>query len=430
MITKQQIDNLPSETGVYLFKKRNEILYIGKSVNIKARVRSHIENAKLDRKESLIIENSDFVDSITTENEFSALILESNLIKKNHPKYNVIWKDGKNYLYIQVTKKDDYPKILLSRKPDLDKNSLFFGPFSSSRVVETLLKDIRRIIPFCIEKHLSKSPCFYKKINLCQPCPNDINQVKDEAEKKNLKKIYRKNIRKIIKILNGGVVEILNENYRLLKNQIKLKNYEEAILTRDKIFRLERLINHPTSEIKSNLDLFSKNETNQLDFLTELKKYFPSLNKIDRIEAYDISNLSQKNQTGSMVVLTKGRIDKKEYRKFKIKNTRVKSDFKRLEEILLRRFNNDWHDPDLIIVDGGKPQVKVVLKILNIIHKEIPVLGIAKNPDRLVIGADVFLTIRFPQTNPSFNLIRLIRDESHRFAKKYHLYLRKRDFLI
>lgn len=204
MITKQQIDNLPSETGVYLFKKRNEILYIGKSVNIKARVRSHIENAKLDRKESLIIENSDFVDSITTENEFSALILESTLIKKNHPKYNVIWKDGKNYLYIQVTKKDDYPKILLSRKPDLDKNSLFFGPFSSSRVVETLLKDIRRIIPFCIEKHLSKSPCFYKKINLCQPCPNDINQVKDEAEKKNLKKIYRKNIRKIIKILNGG----------------------------------------------------------------------------------------------------------------------------------------------------------------------------------------------------------------------------------
>ena len=429
MITKKLANNLPSDIGLYLFKKKEKILYIGKSINIKVRVKSHLENAKLDRKEALIIENSETVEAIVVENEFKALILESELIKKNHPKYNVIWKDGKSYLYIKVTVKENYPKILLSRKEN-DGHSLYFGPFSSTRVVGSLIDDIRHIVPFCTEKNLSKRVCFYEKINLCKPCPNYINTVKDKNVKDVLKKLYRKNIRRVIKILKGGVVDILSDFYKQLKSLIKERQYEQAIVIRNKIFRLERLINHPTTEIKTGLDLSLKKEKNLEIFLHELKKYFSQLIKLDRVEAYDISNLRETDQVGSMVVLTKGLIDKSQYRRFRIKNQRLSSDFDRLKEVIRRRFKNDWPIPDLIIVDGGKPQVRVVTETLRDINQKIPVLGIAKNPDRLVIGSNGYSTIRFPQTNPAFNIVRLIRDESHRFAKKYHLYLRRKVFLV
>lgn len=434
MITSEQINKLPSDIGVYIFKNKDTILYIGKSINIKARVKSHFENAKLDRKESLIINNSEKIETIVVENEFRALLLESELIKKFHPKYNVIWKDGKSYLYIKITIKDDFPKVLLSRKLDSvkvssDEGNLFFGPFSSSRITQSLINDIRRIIPFCTEKNISRTPCFYEKINLCSPCPNYIVNLKDEKIRKDLKKIYRKNIRKVTKILEGSVVEILNQLYRQLKSLIKTKKYEEAISVRNKIFRLEGLINRPTTENKFYIDKNSSDKKIEI-FLREMQKFYPQLEKLNRIEAYDISNLKEDHQVGSMVVLTNGLPDKNQYRRFRIKNQKLKSDFERLNEVITRRFKNNWPMPDLIIVDGGRPQVRVVLKTLRKINQMIPVIGIAKNPDRIIISADSFFTIRFPQINPAFDIVKLIRDESHRFAKKYHLYLRAKDFLV
>lgn len=433
MITLEQIDRCPAEIGVYLFKNKDKILYIGKSVNIKARVKSHFENAKLDGKERLIIKNSDNIEFIVIESEFEALILESELIKKYRPKYNVIWKDGKSYLYIKVTVKDKYPKVLLSRRPDFaktsqDKKNLYFGPFSSTRVVESLINDIRHIVPFCTEKKIGEIPCFYSKINLCYPCPNSIHNLNNEVAKKKQTALYRKNIRRIIGFINGKVTEILSGFYRELKTLIKEKKYEEAIIIRNKIFRLERLINHPTNDNGVMYLQSSKKENVLPVFLEELRRYFPGLEKLERIECYDISNLKEINQTGSMVVLTKGKVDKKEYRRFRLKSQ--KSDFDRLTEVIKRRFKNDWLKPDLIIIDGGRPQVKTIVKVIKEINFDIPVLGIAKNPDRLVIGVEGFPTVRFPQTNPGFNMVRLIRDESHRFAKKYHLFLRNRDFLI
>lgn len=423
MITKKQTVNLPSTTGVYLFKHDNEILYIGKSVNIKARVRSHIENSKLDRKEFLIIKNSNKIESIVVDNEFQALILESELIKNHHPKYNVIWKDGKSYLYVKITIKEVFPKVLLSRK-EKDNNSLYFGPFSSTKITELLIDDIRHIVPFCTQKNLAKTPCFYAKINLCNPCPNYINQCQGDL-RTSLKKTYRQNIKRIIRIMSGDVVGILNSFYKQLKLLTKEKQYEKAIYIRNKIFRLERLINHPTT----NVDFFPKKINKLQSFLNELKRFFPQLESLNRIECYDISNLGEADQVGSMVVLTKGVVDKKQYRRFKIKS-KAQSDFDRLDEVIRRRFKNNWSKPNLIIVDGGKPQVRRVILTLKKINQQIPVLGIAKNPDRLVVLTDKSYTIRFPQTNPSFNIIRLIRDESHRFANKYHRHLRRSSFLV
>ena len=110
-LTRKNINKLGQITGVYIFKKENEILYIGKSINIKARVLSHLENAKKDPKDKKLIENSDSIEFINTNFEFNALLLESKLINKYKPRFNVRWKDNKSYLYIKITRDKNYPKI-------------------------------------------------------------------------------------------------------------------------------------------------------------------------------------------------------------------------------------------------------------------------------------------------------------------------------
>src|SRR3989338_5733866 len=414
MITRKQIEQLPSTIGLYLFKKEKVINYIGKSVNIKARVSSHLENAKLDNKERLIIHNSNTIETITTESEFNALILEAKLIKEFQPKYNSIWKDDKSPLYIKITVKDEYPKVFLVRKEN-DVKSLYFGPFSSTKIAETIISDIRKIIPFCTQKKISKKACFYSKIGLCNPCPNEIKN-------SGLQKQYRKNINQAVFILRGNVKKIVKNFYQQLNVLIKNNQYEQAIVIRNKIFRFNRLLN-----LKDDSEFLLNNNENKLkEMLVILEKYFPQLKKLDRIETYDISNLGLKQAVGSMVVMKNNQIDKKEYRRFKIKRVASRSDFDRLREVMKRRLNQNWPVPDLIIVDGGRPQIKAILKIFDNNKINIPLLGIAKNPDRVIVGVEELPNLFLKNDSKVLNVIRRLRDESHRFARKYHLFLRSK----
>lgn len=416
MITRNQIDILPSVTGLYIFKNGEVVNYIGKSVNIKARVLSHLENAKLDNKERLIIENSNKIESIVTESEFKALMLEAKMIRELQPKYNSIWKDDKSPLYIKITVADKFPKILITRKPS-DKTNLYFGPFSSVRMVEKIINDIRRIIPFCTQKKISKKACFYSKIGLCNPCPNEIN---------GREKQYKKNIKQVISILNGRVALIISSLKKQLNNLIKAEQYEDAIIIRNKIFRFDRLLHlKDDSEYSVN-----NNQKNLEEFFIILKNYISKLTKLNRIETYDISNLGLKQAVGSMVVMKNNQIDKHEYRRFKIRKIGLKSDFERLKEVMVRRIKQNWPTPDLIVIDGGKPQIKAVLKVFQDNHIKIPLVGIAKNPDRIIVGVEGYPNLFLKNDSGVLNIIRLLRDESHRFARKYHLILRNKDFLL
>lgn len=426
MISREQAKPLPSTFGVYLFKNGDEVLYVGKSVNIKARVNSHIENAKLDRKEHLIVSNSDKIEFILTDNEFKALILESELIKKFTPKYNVRWRDNKSYLYIKITVDEVFPKVLISRREKKGK-AQYFGPFSSTALVRDLISDIRHIVPFCTQPSVTRNSCFYSKIHLCDPCPNSIRTLSVGNEYEIKKKQYRSNIARVIRILRGGLKTFLADLYRDLKKYSREQKYEEAIKIRNKIFRMERLIHYPLTSH----DFHSSPDKDFVQsLLAILNQYFPNMNRLRRIETYDISNLGEKNQTASMVVATDGRIDKSQYRKFRIENPKLRSDFERLKEVIGCRLRQKWTRPDLMVIDGGQPQLEAVSEILKAENVMIPLIGIAKNPDRLVVGVGNYPVVRPPIRNPGFSLIRLMRDESHRFARKYHLQLRERDFLI
>lgn len=177
--------------------------------------------------------------------------------------------------------------------------------------------------------------------------------------------------------------------------------------------------------------LHKSNEAKKLQQF--LKNYFPNLKNLARIECYDVSNLNFKEATASMVVMQNGIINKNEYRRFKIKNLKSTSDFEMLGETIKRRFSNKWPSPNLLIVDGGRPQVKIIKKTLSELNINIPIIGIAKHPDRLILGDNFFTKIYLKGNDnnlSSLRLIQLIRDESHRFARKYHLFLRSKSLIV
>lgn len=416
---------LPNSIGVYIFKNKKQILYIGKSTNIKARISSHMESAKIDAKENAITRNADTIGYYLCDSEFKALLLESSLISNYKPKYNSRWRDDKSYLYIKIIDDTSYPKIVPTRKPkDFDKitKSSIFGPFPSMTSVVQLMREIRKIIPYCSQKKISKASCFYSKIGLCNPCPNNIEKINNLKIRNKLKALYKRNINLIKKTLSGHSELVLREFYRQLKKLKKNQKYEEAIDVRNKIIRFEKLL----------YDAQFSNEESLLNSSTEalkslngfLSKYFRIKNNLERIECYDVSNLAFDQPSASMTVLNNGHVDKSKYRRFKIKRKRDLSDFNMIEEVLKRRFNNKWRNPDLILVDGGRPQVETVKKTLENLSKNIPVVGIAKHPDRLILSINGSYTIRPDYHDLGFNLLRRLRDESHRFARKYHLFLR------
>ncbi|MBP6993937.1 hypothetical protein KBB12_01740 [Candidatus Woesebacteria bacterium] len=434
--THQNLLGVASTTGVYVYKQQGAPIYIGKAVNLKARLLSHEQNALQNAKEDKIVSGADTIDLIYTDSEFLALVLEARLISSIKPKYNVRWRDDKSHLYIKITIKDTYPKVYMTRRED-DGESRYFGPFDSVRSVETLLKQLRRVVPFCTQKNVRKGSCFYHKIGLCDPCPNLIDQ---EAEPRitELQKKYRAQIRLLIRILEGKtdiVFRTLRKNIVALTQE---NQYEEAIKVRDASKQLELLIMYG-GFVDGNIHAYNQSEQATVALKTILKPFFPTLNELHRIECYDNSTLGFQHSTASMVVFTDGMVDKKEYRKFRLK-TNPNNDFDMMKEVVSRRVENSrWESPDLIVLDGGKPQVRAVMDILNVQEstsdkrkrfRAIPLIGLAKNPDRIIVGVDGLPTLRPPRHDLGYRLLQLLRDEAHRFSKKYHTYLRTKAEMV
>ena len=428
MISYDTINSSPSTTGIYFLVNNHEIIYIGKAVNIKARLRSHWQNRLLDNKEKSILEESNKITFTTTISEFDAILLEAKLIKLHKPKYNVVWKDDKSFLYIKITVNDVYPKIYIVREEN-DLSARYFGPFQSSRVARKILITIRQCIPYCSSKTISSRSCFYAQINLCDPCPNFIHKqnILGSKDTTRLTKKYQSNLKLITKILEGNSNFVINHLERKLKKAITGQDYEKAIDMRNSLSILKKLQFSAFDSFNLiNEGIVINYRTLIFDFL---RIYF-GIKKTKynyRIECFDISNLLNKNVTGSRVVFINEISDKGQYRRYKVGE--YSSDIERMASVLSRRFRNEKNYPDLIIIDGGGQQLKPIKRLLNELNLEIPLVGIVKHPDRILSSRD-FKQIPVSSHDHFYRLIQQIRDESHRFAKKYHLLLRTRKILI
>ncbi len=427
----QLLEPVPEAAGVYLFKNNiGKVIYVGKAKNLKNRVASYFSN-QLGLKTSQMVDAAKSVSFIKVVSEFEALLLEANLVKKYKPRYNIQLKDDKSPLYIGITK-DRYPRIILFRKPEM-KNLLlttYYGPFLSGKVARKILRMIRHIFPF--STHLpTQRICIYRQIGLCKPCPSEIENETDLTKKIQLKRKYLRNLKNVKQILNGklGIVGVNLE--RQIKDYAKKEMFEEAGEVSDQLKIFKDIANREDYDIGQYLenpnlvsDIRDK-ETNELKKI--LSKYL-RIDKLKRIECFDIAHLAGSFPTASMVTFIDGEPEKKYYRHFKIYNKKRKSDVDSMREVIARRVKHlkDWGRPDLIIIDGGKPQLTSVNDILE--AEKIPFIGLAKRLETIVVKTD----LGFSEIRPygeALHLIQRIRDEAHRFAQRLHHNLLKKSML-
>ncbi len=393
--------NLPSSPGVYFFRdKHGRLLYIGKAINLKRRVSSYFQSASgsASGRTSYNTKTEELVSQIAkinvreTDSVIEALILEANLIRKRQPFYNIKSKDDKSFVNIAISR-DEFPRVFIMR---LNANRLFknikikklFGPYPSAGTARVALKILRRIFPFRGLEKTHEAERFYR----------EIMEIPENRER------YNESIKNLMLFLSGKKKRLIGNLKKEMLRESKNGNYEEAGQIRDNIFALEHI-----------QDVALIKESDWSEDL-DLPKA-PA-----RIEAYDISNIFAEYAVGSMVVFTNGKIDKDEYRRFRIKRVRGISDTAMLKEVLERRLNHsDWRFPDLIIIDGGAGQFNAAKKVLKERNLNIPIISIAKGPTRK--GETLFMTKNIPKIDKK--IILAIRDESHRFAITYHRKLKR-----
>jgi excinuclease ABC subunit C len=372
------IKRMPNGPGVYIFlEKNNTPLYIGRATYLKRRVLSYF-NKPQDYRIREMVSRAASIKYRKTDNLLEAVVLEANLIKKHWPKYNVREKDNRSFTYI-VIPKTDFPRPLIARKRELEKfpQDRVFGPYQSLSLIKNALRIIRRIFPYSTCKIGGGKPCFDYQIGLCPgACIGAVS-----------KENYKKNIDNIILLLKG-------ENKKLFR-RLKKENLE-------KISALKYI--QDVSLIK---DEFKNSKL-------KIK------NSAKRIEGYDISHFSGKETYGSMVVFLDNKPDKSHYRLFKIKEAPANDDLRALQEAIIRRFRHrEWRFPDLILIDGGKPQVSFISKTLKTISVPVPLVGISKfGGDELVFPPQLKKSTKeLIETNK--NILLKVREEAHRFAIKF-----------
>ncbi|SJZ81684.1 excinuclease ABC subunit UvrC [Garciella nitratireducens] len=235
---QEQLKILPEKPGVYIMKdSHEEIIYIGKAVSLKNRVRQYFQSSKNHsiKVKSMVKQIADF-EYIVTDSELEALILECNLIKKHRPRYNVLLKDDKTYPYIKVTLQETYPRILITRRLVKD-GSKYFGPYTSSYVIKQTLEVIRHVYPIRVchkkieENGSGERPCLNYHIKQCVgPCTGnvDVNE-------------YGKMIKEIIQILDGKQDRLLEKLKEKMQEASSKMEFEKAAQIRDQLRALEQI---------------------------------------------------------------------------------------------------------------------------------------------------------------------------------------------
>lgn len=412
---KEKLKTLPSAPGVYFHKNEaGEIIYVGKAAVLKNRVRQYFQKSEKDPKTEALVSEIFMTDWIVVDTEMDALFLESEMIKRYMPKWNILLRDDKTVSYVRIDMKSSVPYVTLTRNPEGDEAE-YIGPFYAKRTVSDALRILRKVFPYYIKPYDGK-----------KTLDTDLGLTPGIEIGKSTPKEYKKNLRKLIKYLNGKRHELLEELERQMKEASARGDFEEAAELRNQLFGLRDLKKKIVFSDKEFMDISSDQALKQLKELLGLE------NPPKRIEGYDISHQSGENAVGSMVVFINGASDRAEYRKFKLRKQQ-NNDTESLVEVLTRRLKHtEWEYPDLIILDGGINQVNAVLPLCR--EKGIRVIGRNKSGDhnrnaKVVIVIPDEGEIEVNSESHVAKLIARIDEESHRFAISYHRLLKRKNML-
>ena len=530
---REILRTIPQQPGIYkYYDDRDEILYIGKAINLRKRVSSYFNKTFANYKTHELVQRIARIDFTIVNSEQDAFLLENSLIKQFQPRFNISLKDDRTYPFI-VIKKEPFPRVFLTRKKT-DDGSEYLGPFTSVRKVTELLEFIKKMIPLrsctlnltennikkrkfkvCLEYHLGncKGPC--ESLQTATEYREDLSHVKNLL-KGNLNRVLRyfksemkkhakhlefekaATLKKKIEFLktyqsksvivnksvgNADVFFMVKEeniafvNLLMVRNgtiiqtntskvEIPLDENPEKILGFS-IAQLRQVFNSDASEIivpyaieypsdnisitvpkggekKKLLELSEKNARYYIEeikrnarlktgtrntfnktLLEQVKKDLQLPAIPTHIECFDNSNLQGSYPVAAMVCFRNGLPDKKNYRHFNIKTVKGINDVASMHEAVYRRYKRLISEnepfPQLIIIDGGKGQLNAAIKALKDLKAfgKTTIAGLAKNEEELFFAGDKH-PVKLNYNNDSLKLIRMIRDEVHRFGINLH----------
>ena len=421
---RRRVHRAPALPGVYFFwgaprraRGKRPLLYVGKAANLRSRLRSYFTPAvDLPPAKRALLRGAKRLTWRTTTNDIEALIEEARLVKARRPKYNVLLRDDKNYFFVGFTK-EALPRVLLTHQPG--KGNQYLGPFTDGGAIKRTLRLLRRIFPYATHPGFPKR-CLEYDLGLCpiEPTTNDKQPTAMFVKQ------YRKNIRAIKEVLTGKRQTLLRRLVREMRRAAATDDFEMAAKRRDEIRGLEKVFAHRTIVGGAEHLLVPS------DVPLGIRKRLAAIPPI-RIEGYDIANLAYgKAATGSMVVFTNGKADPAAYRHFRIRGVRGANDVAMITEVLTRRARHtEWPRPDIILVDGGKPQLHAARTALAASRGDAPsslLIALAKQKEELYLENRT-TPLRLSKRQPFLQLLMHVRDEAHRFARRYHFRLRTLD---
>ena len=432
MLSSKDINNAPLHPGVYKFHdSKGRVLYVGKAANLRARLQSYFRSTPKEGHIQAMLEEASRVDWKETSSEIEALIVESQIIKKERTPYNILMRDDKQYASVAVTK-EKFPRLYVTRqRPPFIKTARgeipvrYIGPFTDASALTATLAYLRRIFPFCTCKQFHDRYCLNYHIGKCPGyCCLKESKWPIHIAAHIPFKTYQGNIRAMTDLLGGKKQTLIKRLKKEMRVLSRGGDWEAGAVLERRLSQMERIFENA----KVLHEIEGRDEA-----LTQLMKLMKLPKLPHRIEGYDISNIQGNFATGSMVVFTDGQADKSEYRKFKIRIDGKPDDTAMLKEVLRRRFSRtDWPVPDLLLIDGGKGQLNAAVEAVSFKFTALSftILSIAKGKQE-IFSSELEKPIRLSAMPLSVqNLIRHIDSEAHRFAISYYRKLHRKHSII
>lgn len=521
---KTKLSLVPKKPGCYqMYNAKGEIIYVGKAKILQNRLKSYFTGSH-DAKTTRMLQDVVNFEYIITHSELEAFLLESNFIKKNRPKYNILLMDDKSYPYILITNEEN-PRLVMTRdvkKEQKKKNQYLFGPYPNAKACRDIVEILNKVYPFRKCHNIPNKACLYSHLNQClAPCINKCSR-----------NDYTESIKSAMRFLNGSSDELTTILKQKMEEASNNLEFEQALEYRDTINSINEIVEKQTMELNDGLskDIFGyyskdglvaiqvlhmrsgkiiersgeifdligeideailsyiyqfyddtnnlvpkeiiipyleeyqilsellttkvivpvkgikkqllnnvmENAKNNIDNLQKMrlieiektKKPLEDLAKLldinypKVIELFDNSNIQGATPVSAMVRYVDGKPSYKDYRKYKVKTVKGPDDYHTMMEVIERRYKRllveNANLPDMIIVDGGKTQVKaasIVLKKLNI-ENEITLIGLLKDDHHRTRGMvdRNFNEIFIDKKSDLFLLLEAMQDEVHRFA--------------
>lgn len=420
----------PQTPGVYLFKDAaGRVIYIGKAKNLRSRASSYfLKAATLERRTRNWIGEVADADFLKADSEVDALLLESRLIKDIQPPHNKELKDDKSFPYLEITTREDFPRVEVTREPK-QRGTKLYGPFASAGSLRGAMQVLQRVFKFrtCSldideddERWQWFRPCLLASIDQCTaPCNLRIS-----------KEDYRKDIQRLRMFMEGKKTKLLKQLRNEMQAAAADRAFEKAAQLRDEIHMLETLDERGEIDTHVQPEVFYVDPKKGLNGLKSILR----MDKTPRtIEGVDIAHLGGGETVASLVQFIDGLPFKPGYRRFKIREVKGVDDFRSIHEVVMRRFRRLDEEsqafPDILLIDGGKGQLNAAHGAFRELDITPPLtISLAKREEEVFVYGQSE-PLRISRHAFALRLLQYVRDEAHRFAQHYHHILRRKSTL-